>query len=146
VIKKAEERIRAIMKLNPRKMKLFEEFLSKPSKETNTGRRLLRAFIANPSGRTLRKFADHVREAGYSHSSDDCLLRSTLYPFEVAQAHSFGTVTCPVLCHELALKRGARFNASYLGCRRWSLLQAWAQHPSELLLSLIEFDAYLDTL
>jgi len=87
----------------------------------------LEKFVTNPCDATLEKFA-------FSYSPGHCLFG---YPLSKA---------CVKACRVLSERRKVAFKNKYHGCRRWSVLVAWREYPAQLILALIEFNAYLKSL
>jgi hypothetical protein len=90
-------------------------------------KQLLENFIANPCDETLNDFLSSL---GYR-----CLLGGIINGFDA------GETRCPRQCLSLAKRRG-----DYYLCGKGGLLRAWRDSRSGLLLNLIEFNAYIDSL
>jgi len=97
-------------------------------------RQQLKEFIANPCDKTLTNFIQSAMQTRF------CLLWAVVKDQEQLPA------ACPDLCNDLSEERMKRFSRNYRGCRDFTAMKAWHDYPSMFLLSMIEFDAYLDTL
>jgi hypothetical protein len=99
-------------------------------------KKALEAFIAKPSDETLRRLADLI-----PHTGCHCLL-TTLFPNN-AYVLSLSN-KCPSECVILANNRQAF--TGYSACSNPFLMDAWKVNPSVVLLSFIQFKAFVDSL
>jgi hypothetical protein len=111
-------------------------------------RKRLKDFIKNPCTQTLYAFANTLVDNDCILGRPEWLRRPgwVRHNSQWINSEEEGTSRmCPPKCSQLAEARRKQFKAYYSGCKRSTLKMAWHTHPSELLLSLIEFDAYLDS-
>jgi hypothetical protein len=97
------------------------------------GKLRLERFVASPSTETLQSFVEYVR--GY----DCCLYAACVNPhFAIEQE-------CPEQCDKLSEERLLVFD-DFLCAGNVDYLKAWKNHPAELVLHLIRFNSYVESM
>jgi hypothetical protein len=101
-------------------------------KRTEANLRLER-FIAFPSTETLQSFIKYIKDYNC------CLYAACINP------HFSSARPCPKQCDKLSEERLLVFN-DFLCAGNVDYLNAWKNHPAELVLALIQFHAYIESL
>jgi hypothetical protein len=102
----------------------------------------LERFIASPSTKTLQSFVECVEDYYY------CLYAACVNNLHLANEITLMEQECPEQCDKLSEERFSVFDdflcASCAG--EVDYLDAWENHPAELVLHLIRFNAYIESM